>query len=97
MAAILDHGDQVQFCYFGLLHVVAIIILLCLTIVLYKLMTNQNFSIGFRIGIQSNREDRDNLVLEPILLRRAGQQQPANRNNNANIATPAVDPQVDTI
>ena len=72
-----------------------LIVLLCLTIVLYKLMTNQNFSIGFRIGIQSNREDRDNLALESILLRRAGQQQPANKNNNAINTAPAADPQVD--
>ena len=69
-----------------------LIVLLCLTIILYKLMTNQNFSIGFRISIQSNREDRDNLVFEPILLRRTGQQQPANRNNNALNAGPAADP-----
>ena len=73
-----------------------LIVLLCLTIVLYKLMTNQNFSIGFRISIQSNREDRDNLVLEPILLWRTSQQ-PANRNNNAINAVPAADPQVDNL
>ena len=74
-----------------------LIVLLCLMIVLYKLMTNQNFSIGFRIGIQSNREDHDNLVLEPILLRRASQQQPANRNNNAINVVPVADPQVDNL
>ena len=74
-----------------------LIVLLCLTIILYKLMTNQNFSIGFRISIQSNREDRDNLVFEPILLWQTGQQQPANRNNNAINAVPAADPQVDNL
>ena len=76
-----------------------IIVLLCLTIVLFKLITNKNFSIGFRVGIQTDREDRENLVLEPILLRRAGQQPAvaATRNNNNANNTAQVDNQVDNI
>ena len=65
-----------------------VIVLLCLVIVLYKLVTNQNFFVGFRVGIQSNREDTQNMVFEPILVQRQGQTQSAvvNRNgNNANV------------
>ena len=70
--------------------------LLCLLIVLYKLLTNQNFSIGFRVGIQSNRDDTQNLVFEPVLLRRQGQTPVINRNgNNSNTATTS-DAQVET-
>ena len=59
-----------------------IIVLACLVIVLFKLLTNQNFSVVFRIGIPSDfRSDRDSYTFEPILVRRnqAGQ---SNRNNN---------------
>ena len=31
-----------------------LIVLVCLVIILYKLLTNQNFTIGFRVGIQSS-------------------------------------------
>ena len=73
-----------------------IIVLLCLLIVLYKLLTNQNFSIGFHVGIQSNRDDTHNLVFEPVLLRRQGQMLVINRNgNNSNTATMS-DSQVET-
>ena len=73
-----------------------IIVLLCLLIVLYKLLTNQNFSIGFRVGIQSNRDDTQNLVFEPVLLHRQGQMPVINRNgNNLNTATTS-DAQVET-
>ena len=74
-----------------------VIVLLCLVIVLYKLVTNQNFSVGFRVGIQSNREDTQNMVFEPILVRRQGQTQSSvvNRNgNNANANPAAEEPQV---
>ena len=48
-----------------------IIILACLAIVLFKLLTNQNFSVAFCIGIQSgSRTDRDSYTFEPILIRR---------------------------
>ena len=71
-----------------------VIVLLCLVIVLYKLVTNQNFSVGFRVGIQSNREDAQNMVFEPILVRRQ-QSTVVNRNgNNANTSTAAEEPQV---
>ena len=44
-----------------------IIILACLAIVLFKLLTNQNFSVAFRIGIQSGAcADRDSYTFEPI-------------------------------
>ena len=70
--------------------------LLCLVIVLYKLVTNQNFSVAFRVGIQSNREDTQNMVFEPILVRRQGQATSSvtNRNGNNANAVPAADPQV---
>ena len=43
--------------------------LVCLVIILYKLLTNQNFTIGFRVGIQSlARQDRDSYVFEPVLV-----------------------------
>ena len=59
-----------------------IIVLACLMIVLFKLLTNQNFSVAFRIGIQSgSRSDRDSYTFEPILVRR-NQAGPSNRNNN---------------
>ena len=73
-----------------------IIVLLCLLIVLYKLLTNQNFSISFRVRIQSNRDDTNNLVFEPVLLHRQGQTLVINRNgNNSNTATMS-DSQVET-
>ena len=31
-----------------------LIVMVCLVIILYKLLTNQNFTIGFRVGIQSS-------------------------------------------
>ena len=59
-----------------------IIVLACLIIVLFKLLTNQNFSVAFSIGIQSgSRSDRDSYTFEPILVRR-NQVAPNNRNNN---------------
>ena len=73
-----------------------IIVLLCLLIVLYKLLTNQNFSIGFRVGIQSNRDDTHNLVFEPVLLRRQGQTPVINRNVNNSNTTTMSDSQVET-
>ena len=46
-----------------------LIVLVCLVIILYKLLTNQNFTIGFRVGIQSlSRQDRDSYVFEPVLV-----------------------------
>ena len=48
-----------------------IIILACLAIVLFKLLTNQNFSVTFHTGIQSGLQtDRDSYTFEPILIRR---------------------------
>ena len=73
-----------------------IIVLLCLLIVLYKLLTNENFSIGFRVGIQSNREDPQNMVFEPVLLCRQGQTLVINRNRNNANTTNASDSQVET-
>ena len=76
-----------------------LIVLLCLTIVLYKLLTNQNFSIGFRVGIRSNHEDRENIVFKPVLIHRSGQQlvgQAQRNTNNANNTNQA-DQQVDNI
>ena len=75
-----------------------LIMLLCLTIVLYKLLTNQNFSIGFHIGIQSNHEDRENKVFELVLIHSSGQQpaQAQRHTNNANNTNQA-DQQVDNI
>ena len=31
-----------------------LIVMVCLVIILYKLLTNQNFTIGFTVGIQSS-------------------------------------------
>ena len=73
-----------------------IIVLLCLLIVLYKLLTNQNFSIGFRVGIQSNRDDPQNLVFEPVLLHRQGQTPVINRNGNNSNTAATSDSQVET-
>ena len=43
--------------------------MVCQVIILYKLLTNQNFTIGFRVGIQSSaRQDRDSYVFEPVLV-----------------------------
>ena len=59
-----------------------IIVLACLMIVLFKLLTNQNFSVAFCIGIQSgSRSDRDSYTFELILVSR-NQAGPSNRNNN---------------
>ena len=59
-----------------------IIVLACLVIVLFKLLTNQNFCVAFRIGIQSGSwSDRDSYMFEPILIRR---NQPASNNRNNN-------------
>ena len=61
--------------------------LVCLVIILYKLLTNQNFTIGFRVGIQSSaRQDRDSYVFEPVLVRRRNGQpaSPSPQNSQPN-------------
>ena len=59
-----------------------IIILACLAIILFKLLTNQNFSVAFRIGIQSGAcTNRDSYTFEPILVWR-NQPNITHRNNN---------------
>ena len=58
------------------------IILACLAIVLFKILTNQNFSVAFHIGIQSGSQtDRDSYTFKPILVRR-NQASLTHRNNN---------------
>ena len=61
-----------------------IIVLVCLVIIIYKLITNQNFTIGFRVGIQSSsRQDRDSYVFEPVLVHcKNGQPAPSSPQNN---------------
>ena len=67
-----------------------IIVLACLVIVLFKLLTNQNFSVAFHIGIQSgSHTDRDSYIFEPILVRR--NQAGHNNRNNSNGADNAAD------
>ena len=67
-----------------------LIVLICTLIILYKLVTNQNFSVGIRFGIQSASEHDRDFVFQLLLVRR--------RNGTANIggqnasvsATPAL-------
>ena len=61
-----------------------LIVMVCLVIILYKLLTNQNFTIGFRVGIQSSaRQDRDSYVFEPVLVHhRNGQPTSSSSQNN---------------
>ena len=67
-----------------------IIVLACLVIILFKLLTNQNFSVAFHISIQSgSRTDRDSYTFEPILVRR--NQAGHNKRNNSNGADNAAD------
>ena len=62
-----------------------LIMLVCLVIILYKLLTNQNFTISFRVGIQSSsRQDRDSYVFEPVLVRRRNGQ-PASPSPQSNL------------
>ena len=58
-----------------------LIVLVRLVIILYKLLTNQNFTIGFRVGIQSS-----SYVFEPVLVhRRNGQPaSPSPQNSQPN-------------
>ena len=60
-----------------------IIILACLAIALFKLLTNQNISVAFRIGIPSgSRTDRDSYTFEPILMRHNQANLTQQNNNN---------------
>ena len=64
-----------------------LIVLVCLVIILYKLLTNQNFTIGFGVGIQSlSRQDRDSYVFEPVLVchRNSQPASPSPQNNLPN-------------
>ena len=60
-----------------------IIILACLAIALFKLLTNQNISVAFRIGIPSGLwTDRDSYTFEPILMRHNQANLTQQNNNN---------------
>ena len=59
-----------------------LIVLICTVIILYKLITNQSFSVGFRFGIQSASDHDRDFVFQPLLVRR--------RNGASGLNTPNV-------
>ena len=60
-----------------------LIVLLCMVIILNKLLTNQNFAIGFYIWINSASDTaNENLVFQPILVYCHWAELNASNNNN---------------
>ena len=89
------HRNQIWICHLGLLYLVDH----SASVFSHSALQTSHqsaHSIGFRVGIQSNRDDPQNLVFEPVLLCRQGQMPVINRNgNNSNTAT-TPDSQVET-
>ena len=69
-----------------------LIVLVCTCIVLYKLLTNQSFSVGVRFGIQSASETYRDFVFQPILVHRrnGNTARETQTPNAAATATPAI-------